>query len=114
MAQFVIGSLPVAWWAGCVVSAIRAFRFLGYWPSYGQPDPKDLPQTFWSNGEPIEIGVSILIVALLGVVPVLILMRRAKPLLWIPMGLAGLVLLWTIGFVLLSADPWGVVEWIVD
>jgi hypothetical protein len=70
-----VGSVPAVLWAASYVSAVRASRFLGHWPAYGHPDPKDLPPGFWANGSLLEYALPLLVATILAGVPTLLVLR---------------------------------------
>jgi hypothetical protein len=111
--------LTVAWapfllWIDCAVAAIRAWAFLGYWPSYGHPDPKTLPESFgplpmWLESVVPPLGLLTLVALSL------LVMRRAVPKrwwLWLAMILWPVV--WAAFVALVRADPGGVLDWYFD
>src|SRR5690606_36140810 len=38
-----VSALPLTWLSSLYFFAVRAAFYLGHWPYYGHPDPKDLP-----------------------------------------------------------------------
>jgi hypothetical protein len=91
--------------------AVRASQFLGRWPTYGRPDPKDLPGFLLDERAEIAIGYAIAIVVAAGST----FFARRLP--WLPRllaGVAGILCLWMVAFLLAQVDPGGVVEWYVD
>lgn len=109
-----IALLSFKWWIAALIHAWRASLFLGYWPYYGHPDPKDLPEHFHPTTEFLEHLIPWGFFGLI-LVGLLYLIHRFHRLeqklllstLAIPAG-------WFAGFVLLRFDPGGVVEWIID
>lgn len=101
---------PLALWVAMVSEAIRAWLYMGRWPSYGNPDPKTLPLPF---NNAIELCVGLFIVVS-GTTVALWSTRRLR--LWgrILLACSGVIVLWLIAFTLMRIDPGGVAEWYLD
>lgn len=107
-----VGGVLSAMWVGMFVHAVRAWRDLGFWPSYDRPDPKDLPP--WLVAEPIEkIAIACVFVAIAsgGVLVLRQIRMPAKRFLGAAAMCAVAIL---VAVVILMADPGGVLEWYVD
>ena len=93
------------------IHAVVAWRTLGYWPSYGRPDPKSLAVLETSALAVVGPWVcfaGLLTASLMGLTQISRLQRR-----W--WAAAGVVLLgWTLFVVTIWLDPMGVIEWYVD
>jgi hypothetical protein len=106
-------ALPLAFLVLVYTTAARAAIYLGHWPTYGHPDPKDLPEHFrppeflkWL----IPLGSIPLVVGL-----IVLVVKQLVPLRWrLAISLWILVGLWAWSIVLLFLDPAGVLEWLVD
>jgi len=108
----VAGSFLPAAWLGIVVHAYRARGVLGRWPTYNQPDPKDLP--LWLVRDHDERVVAVVAAAVLVLLGAILLYRVTRP----GMRVAGAVGLSTLGAVvglgLMYFDPGGLFEWWAD
>ena len=108
----IVSALLPAMWVGMFVHAVRAWRFLGFWPSYDRPDPKDLPP--WLVADTVEkvavAGVFVL-VASAGALALRKIGTPQKRVLAAAAICAAAIL---VTFIVLSADPGGVFEWYVD
>lgn len=107
-AFWVVAWAPLGLWTAMLVHAIRASRFLGRWPSYAQPDPKDLPP-FLLN-EQIEACVGYALV-FCGAGALTYVTHSLKPARRLIVSTIGIVLLWALAWVLAWLDPGGVVDW---
>jgi hypothetical protein len=106
--------LPAALWVAFVVGAVRAWAFLGYWPSYGHPDPKDLPTEFGPVPEWMEVASFPLAAAALTCFS-LYCFRQALPKRWWLWAAVGLwPLAWLLVYELARIDPGGVLDWAFD
>jgi hypothetical protein len=106
-----VACAPLGLWAAMVTHAIRASRFLGRWPSYGQPDPKDLPPFLLNERLEAFVGYGLVIC---GTGALTYATRRLRPVRRLIISAIGVVLLWAVAWVLAWLDPGGVVEWYVD
>ena len=113
--------LPLACYLLLVAAAVYSWAVVGTWPSYGNPDPKDLPvRTVYT----IAIIATLVGIASVVVLPVLELafmaVRRAWRKQWRPHGrrivaVYGIgALLWIVGVVRWRIDAGGLVNWIFD
>ncbi|RLE31088.1 MAG: hypothetical protein DRJ61_11815 [Acidobacteria bacterium] len=110
----IVGSFPAVLWIGTYLSAVRASRYLGYWPTYGHPDPKDLPAEFWVQIWPYEYGLPIVTAMLLAGLPIVLILRKTRPFAWVPLAFGGMVLLLLLGIALMWLDPGGCLDWYMD
>ena len=108
---WVVAWAPLGLWIAMLVHAVRASRFLGRWPSYAQPDPKDMPP-FLLN-EDLETAVGYAFV-LCGTGVLLYVTRELRPVRRLIVSTIGIVFLWAAAWLLAWFDPGGVVEWYVD
>ena len=112
-APFVVGGwLGIALWASMISFAIRAWRFMGRWPSYDQPDPKNLSVVLQSAL--IDRVVAGVVLVTLSGLTLRLLTRVRSP--WYRVAVAAVVCVVGIGvgYLLLITDPGGVIEWVVD
>ena len=113
-ALITFGTLPLTLWFYLWTFALRARLYLGYWPSYSQPDPKDLPLHFHPPTELlhhiIPLGLSI------GIILALTSLLRKQSDLKIRMMTASILALtgWIVAFGLIFIDPCGFMEWWAD
>ena len=109
-----LGFMPLTWWFSVLTHAYRARLYLGRWPYYNNPDPKDLPAHFLPQTEILERVVPWF--ALLMLVTVcLCLLRRVKDHKKRMLCASALFVMGWIGIVaLLFLDPGGFFEWILD
>ena len=107
-----VGSLPISFWFSIYLNATRASRYLGYWPTYGHPDPKTLPEEFWSW--PYDFGVPLIVVCVIASVPASIIIKKVSPVFWAPLALSGFVVLVLLGLTVCSLDPGGTLDWYFD
>ena len=109
-----IGAFPCYALAGLWIFALRVTRFVGHWPSYGYPDPKDVPAHFHPQTELLEsLGPAAAYVAVTFLL-VKIAMRFKT---WSRrMDFASLATctLWVLQVVYLLLDPAGLINWWVD
>jgi hypothetical protein len=108
-----LSALPISFVAVLYTSAARAAVYLGHWPSYGNPDPKDLPEHF-SPPEILELIVPALILCLLTTAVAAFIARYVSPSLRLLIAWSIAVSCWLLSFALIFADPLGVVEWMMD
>jgi hypothetical protein len=100
--------------ASAYTFAFRAALYLGHWPYYAHPDPKDLPARFHPQSEILEFLIPTIISVII-TCKVWRLVIRLAP--WprpVPYALTALLVLWLLPIVLAMLDPLGVFEWIVD
>lgn len=99
-------------WLGILLHAARVRQLLGRWPSYGQPDPKDLPARLVEDHfEPAAFALAVLILVVLGAA---LLRGESRPgrRVTFALGLASAATM--LGLGLLYLDPGGLVEWWAD
>jgi hypothetical protein len=101
---------PFALWVAMVSEAVRAWHYLGRWPSSNSPDPKTLPLPF---NTAIELCVGLFVIASGGAIALWVT-RRFRLLGQILLACAGAVAFWLLAFLLLRVDPGGVAEWYFD
>jgi hypothetical protein len=108
------GTFPLWAWSILAMHALAAAWAMGRWPSYGDPDPKDLP--FLDYGRffipavaapllllgPTSIGLARYVNQRVGV------RKRRGVSVAIALGLG------LFGITLLLADPAGIITWVVD
>jgi hypothetical protein len=93
--------------------ACRAALFLGRWPYYAHPDPKDFPDRFHQSDFVNVVMPTIVSVVLTCVVT--LPFRRLLP--WpraVAYALAMLLVLWFVEVVFNTFDPGGVLDWFAD
>jgi len=113
--------VPVTCYGMLVAAACYTWVTVGNWPSYGNPDPKDLPHSFVNVAAVTATLVGIASVLLLPIAELAFMALRAflkKE--WRPHGIR-VVLFFTVGAALWIADfvrfrvgGGGLVEWIFD
>ncbi len=113
-AQAAVGMLPFAWWLAILTYAWRASMFLGHWPSYGHPVPKDLPYEFALTNAWLDWCVPIVGLVLTTGGMAWLLRRITNYKVRMLCGSALLFGGWAAGIALLWCDPGGVQEWICD
>jgi hypothetical protein len=109
-----VGAFPVVLLATVFTHAYRAALYLGRWPYYGHPDPKDLPAGFHPPSQLLAYLVPVLALALSTIVPGHVIFRRVRRTRWLYAAISVVMLVWITSFVIASLDPGGVIEWIVD
>jgi hypothetical protein len=117
----VVALLPLACYVLLVAAACYSWAAVGNWPSYGNPDPKNLPIR--------AIYTTAIIATLVGIVSVLLLpiaelafmgVRQLWRKEWRPHGKRIAVfycigaVLWIVGFLRWRMDGGGLVNWIFD
>jgi len=106
--------LPWVWYASIYLHAWRASQFLGHWPSYGNPDPKELPAGFGSSTVWMEYTLPWAVGLLLLLLWIAAIYRVNQ---W-QQGQWSIVHLTTASFVGLFImawlDPGGVMNWFMD
>jgi hypothetical protein len=85
---------------------LSAARYLGYFPTYGRPDPGTLPAGVMFGNWLISFGLALTVLVVL--VICLVMIRSSPIRLWVALGCA--VLLWA----LFIADPVGAFNWRAD
>lgn len=106
--------LPTAFWILMVVAAIRVWLWQGFWPYYGDPDPKDVPQYSGPIPEWFEYAVPLSALVALAAISTRA-MRHALPKRW---WLWASVFLWSLAWAaaygVIRADPGGILDWFFD
>jgi hypothetical protein len=114
IAVLAVGFLPFAWWTSFLIPAVRARQYLGRWPSYDHPDPKQLPADFGSIPEWVENAVPLLVLAALVGGTLLVMTRRVPKRWWLWTAVVVWLVAWGCSYGLLAADPGGFAEWALD
>ena len=106
-------ALPLSYLTMLYTFALRAALYLGHWPYYGHPDPKDLPEQF-DPPEFLELLIPALAFSFQAVLVVLLVKRFAGSARQLQA--AGLIAisLWFLSLTLFLSDPVGVLDWIMD
>lgn len=107
----VTGWQGVALWVSMVSFATRAYVYLGRWPEYGRPDPKNLPMEV--QEATIDLAVAAVVWLALSI-STLAMLRRLTPLKRVLMSLFVAILATSLACGLLMLDPGGVIEWVID
>jgi hypothetical protein len=106
-------ALPSMVLASLYTFAFRAALFLGHWPYYAHPDPKDLPERFHPYSEFLEYLVPVMIsVALTCLLAFAV--PRASPCRQFYYAVGGALAIGALPIILLLLDPAGVGEWVAD
>jgi hypothetical protein len=108
-----LSALPWIWLAYIYTFACRAAVFLGRWPYYAHPDPKDLPDRFHQS-DFLDIVIPTIVSVILTCVLTL-LVRRLVP--WpraVANALVILLALWLFAVAFIAIDPGGVLVWFAD
>lgn len=106
--------LPTANWIVPVVAAIRVWLWQGFWPHYGHPDPKDLPQHFGPIPEWVEYAVPLAAVVALVAISIWAMRHALPKRWWLWASLLVWPLAWAAAFAVMLADPGGIFEWFFD
>jgi hypothetical protein len=101
-----------------VVLVVAARLYLGHWPSYGDPDPKDLPTAFEPLYGLVWGGFGVLLalasaVLPIGVIVLAVLAIRGGSRQYVPVLALGLAP-WVVVVWFFLADPGGFIEWLAD
>lgn len=107
-------ALPFILLASIYTFAFRAALFLGHWPYYAHPDPKDLPVHFHPHTEFLEFVIPTVASVIVTCLFVRTIMRFAT---WgrrLQFALLAAFLLWMLSYLLLVSDDFGVLKWIMD
>jgi len=108
-----LSALPWMGLAYIYTFACRAALFLGRWPYYAHPDPKDLPDRF-HRSDFLNIVIPTIVSVILTCV-VTLLVRRLVP--WsqaVANALVILLALWLFAVAFNAIDPGGVLDWFAD
>lgn len=94
--------------------ALRAALFLGHWPSYNNPDPKNLPDEFHPQTEflmsVIPIVVSVGVTCLFATLMARLAPRSRR----IVNSVFAGILFGFLSYMMIGADPFGVLNWLMD
>ena len=108
------GLLPCAIWIGGMIFAWRAYHYLGYWPRYGHPDPKDIPVGFAPQTQFLQTGIPVAFVVISTLVLVVLITRRNKFNHWIGVSTLMAFGAFIVAIILFWLDPGAVFCWIAD
>jgi hypothetical protein len=106
--------LPMAYWIFCLVAATRVWLWQGTWPSYGHPDPKDLPQHFGPVPEWLECVVPLASFVALIAISILAMRWMLPRRWWLWASVLTWALAWVVTYGIMLADLGGAVEWFSD
>ena len=111
-----LAALPWLWLVLLYTFALRAAFFVGHWPYYSHPDPKDLPDRFHPQSEFLEFLIPVIVSV--AVISLFALVTRSARSARQPLGISFAVgmafILASVPIILLILDPAGVMNWIVD
>jgi hypothetical protein len=108
MAAF--AALPFMLMAAIYTFTIRAALFLGHWPT-SYTYPKNLPVHFHPASEALEFAIPTLVSIAVTYLFFTLVMRFATWPRRLEFGLAAALLHWLVGFALMFADPFPVLQW---
>ncbi|MFY9823450.1 MAG: hypothetical protein WAM82_18865 [Thermoanaerobaculia bacterium] len=114
LAELVTAFVPFAWWTLFLVAALRARLYLGFWPSYDRPDPKQIPLDAGPLPEWVEPAAALLVLAALAGVSMIVMARRVPKRWWLWTAVAVWLLAWGCAYGILRWDPWGFIDWALD
>ena len=109
-----IAALPLTLFGYIHAFAIRAALFLGHWPYFAHPDPKDLPGRFHSQYEFIDLLIPVMVSVSFTSLFASLVCRFARPSRKIPYAIGMTLTFWVLSLFLLILDPTGVVAWYMD
>ena len=109
-----VGAFPLVLLAGVFTHAYRASLYLGRWPYYGHPDPKDLLAGFHPPSQLLAYLIPVAALVLSAIVPGLVIFRRVRRRWWLYVAVGVVMLIWIASFVIAFLNPGGVIEWILD
>lgn len=107
-------ALPLAWLAVPYTFAFRAALFLGRWPYYGHPDPKNLPEHFHPHTEALEPLIPMILFVVQAGLFTFFIARFTPRARWLRCAAVTAASLWVFTFLLFVLDPAGAFEWIMD
>ncbi len=111
-AGYLAAMAPIALWSTAVVAWCRARLVLGYWPSYQHPKPSAAGASMAGSVEVLTFSATAVMLAVaFGWMVQRVAKRRAGWVLWMP---AVIPAAWCIAYVLLRADPGGILDWWMD
>jgi hypothetical protein len=107
-------ALPLMLLAWLYTFALRAALFLGHWPSYNNPDPRNLPDEFHPQTEflmsVIPIVVSVFMTCLFATLMARLAPRSRRIVDAVFVG----IFFGFLSYMMLGADPFGVLNWFLD
>ncbi len=109
-----VAALPFILLASLYTFAFRAALFLGHWPYYGHPNPKDLPDHFNWQTEFLDFLIPTSVSVALTFLFVTQVMRFATWPRRLEFAVLTATLLWLFASLVLVGDPAGVMNWIWD
>lgn len=109
-----VGFLPFAWWTSVLIFSVRARQYLGRWPSYDHPDPKQLPEELGSIPAWVEDVVPVLTLAVLIGLALLVMARWVPKRRWLWTAVLVWLVAWGCFYGLAVSDPGGFIEWALD
>jgi hypothetical protein len=109
-----VAALPFLGLASLYTFAFRAALFLGHWPHFNNPDPKDLPAHFHLQTEFLEFLIPTIASIAVTWLFVVQTMRFATWPRRIEFAAMAAFLLWLFAYVFVIGDPFGVFYWIMD
>jgi len=112
-AGYLVAMVPFALWCTAAASWCAARAGLGYWPTYQRPKPSDLAIAIlpgWFEEFTFVTSIMFLAVGVAWAVQRQA-RRHAAWVLWMP---AVLAVAWGAAYVLLRADPGGILDWWMD
>jgi Fe2+ transport system protein B len=109
-----VAALPMIHLASLYTFACRAALFLGHWPSYNNPDPTYLPDEFQPQTEFLAFVIPTIISVAVTCLFATLVARFASRSRRIAFALTPAILLYVFSYLVLLADPLGVLDWLVD
>jgi hypothetical protein len=109
-----VAALPMMQSASLYTFACRAALFLGHWPSYNNPDPTYLPDDFQPQSEFLAFVIPTIISVAVTCLFATLVARFASRSRRIAFALTPAILLWFFSYLVLLADPFGVMNWLMD
>jgi hypothetical protein len=109
-----LGLLPMAFQISILTFAWRASLYLGYWPRYSHPDPKDLPEHFQPSTEFMDYLIPWGVLILIMVAMVILIHRFNNPMRKLLFSIKIMAFSWFLCIIFFIIDPGGAVEWFLD
>ena len=109
-----IAALPSILLSSIYTFAFRTAMFLGRWPYYGHPDPKDLPERFHPQSEWLEIIIPTVTYAVSVLSLTFLVLRFARPDRRILAAIGAALAAWLLSYSVMLLDPFGVLDWWAD
>lgn len=109
-----VGSFLPTLLAAILVHAYRASLYLGRWPYYGHPDPKDLPAGFHPPSQILAFLIPAATWGMSALLPGCLILKRVRRRQWLNAALGVVMLVWTASCIVAAVDPGGIIEWILD